>query len=158
MAPSVVAPRYFSSGKSLALSLGYGDGYVSEDYGIVLGASAMFPPAGSEATITWVQLIQKAVDRELDVAGLTKTIVPCGLATTPSEPELDTNYPYINGSDWHDAPAVGLSGKIEVATSFSAIVYLMWDPALPTNCHPPVNDPSTGETIPSPRQSSPLHL
>src|SRR5260370_2331386 len=158
MAPSVVAPRYFASGKSLALSLGYGPGYVSKDYGIVLTASETFPPAGSEATITWVQLIQKSVDKELNVAGVTKTIVPCGLATTPSEPELDTNYPYINGPEWTDAPAVGLSGKVEVAASFSATVYLMCDPALPTNCHPPVNDPSTEETIPSPRQSSPLHL
>ena len=37
------------------------------------------------------------------------------------------------GNNWNDSPGVGLNTSVKAAEVFEATVYLMWDPALPSD-------------------------
>src|SRR5581483_8116562 len=92
-------------------------------------------PAGNVGTFQWVQLIN--TDQILQVVGTgTQTRRPN--TRTPSgqdpegTPELDNFYPYpiLANLNTRDSPAVGLVSEGEKQRTFSATMYLMWDPTL----------------------------
>jgi hypothetical protein len=115
--------------------------------------------SGSSANYQWIQLLTAKSVSELKSNGHTAT---CTLPNTPHV--LDTTYPYMDPSGpivdspllfWH----LGQLQESEAGESFSARMFLMWDPALRNDgvaCKPAnidANDvmtPSSCDSIPIP--------
>ena len=143
------------------LGLGYG-GMNTSQYGIVLQVAPLNVTSGqsgtgANSTYTWVQLLTNNKIRLRGetsntncASGQTCTCYPKG--GLPATAELDDTYPYSNTNSadpnpFNDAPATPLYDS-EVAQVFAARTYLMWDPALPSGCHP-ANTDRAGISTPS---------
>jgi len=96
--------------------------------GITFSASATLP-VSNPGNYQWVQLISK--DSVVLVTGR-------GQYTCPARTGLDSTYPYENVNPVSDSPAAPLQSVASQETrTFSATMYLMWNPALPSGCTPP---------------------
>ncbi len=79
-------------------------------------------------------------------ASTTGTTQTCVNATQPQPPPpptppgtgLDTGYPYSTGTSTQDSPTISLDSSkyVTESRSFSADMYFLWDPVLPSNCSP----------------------
>jgi hypothetical protein len=127
--------------------------------GISFAANAA-TPVGDAGSFQWVQLV------EGDQTNLVNSL---GARSCPVTPEagLDTSYPYaaVTATTTYDSPSVNLvSFYGEMQRSFTATMYLMWDPALPTGCSPAsttaklVSAPSNCGSIPVPLSSVQWHF
>lgn len=112
----------------------------TQQAGILFQASGN-PPSGNTGAYSWVQLVKSDVTKIDDVGGSG----PCTGGPSPSNPELDTNYPYkvvstsqgatIPNDMATDNPQVPLKQNWgEAARSFEAIMYLMWTPNADSRC------------------------
>ncbi len=111
-----------------ALRLGDGNPADPAGYGIVLQATGTLP--SNPGTYTWVQLLNTDHVEYLDTAGVKKSCV------IPGSNPLDNVYPYSSGAAnssagflTGDSPATPLAYK-ELAQTFIATMYLLWDPTL----------------------------
>jgi len=93
-------------------------------------------PQGDSGQFEWVQLISNDTLTFTTVSGTNETCVNVTQPSTPSGTGLDTEYPYAKGTSTQDSPTIGLvsSQYQKEGRSFSAQMYLMWDPALPAGC------------------------
>ncbi|MGH9561434.1 MAG: hypothetical protein ACRD3S_08260, partial [Terracidiphilus sp.] len=89
-------------------------------------------PQNDAGSFQWVQLIN---------GDQTDLISSTGANACPVNPDsgLDTTYPYaaVTATTTYDTPAsnlVSIYGELE--RSFTATMYLLWDPALPAGCAP----------------------
>ncbi len=127
----------------------------SGQVGVIFSSPAV-PAAGNGGTYIWVQIVTgDAVQDRKVLNGNTIT----GSCIPPNSlPLLDSLYPYglPNGNQFSisrpndtvtDGPAVPLlSTWAEAAREFSATMYLMWDPTLPSGCAAAHN---VGNTVPT---------
>jgi hypothetical protein len=105
-------------------------------------------PAGSGAnnSVQWVQVLTSdafqflTTNQQYCGGGPVCTAVPNGWTGSP---QLDNTYPYVvfpgAPTTTNDTPSypLGLAvSEAEGERSFGAIMYLLWDPALPTGCTP----------------------
>lgn len=114
------------------LELGFGDYLDRSKVGIAFAASAALPSADN-GTFLWVQIIK--TDKDF-------LLYPHLFQACTSTPGLDTGFPYLTlGSSnmANDSPylLLPIDARI-VAREFSARMYLMWDPDLPSGCTPPL--------------------
>jgi len=108
------------------------------------------PAAG---TFQWVQLLNS------DQTNLVSSVGEVSCPVTP-ESGLDTTYPYpaVNANTTYDTPSTNLvSSYGELERSFTATMYLMWDPALPAGCAPATTT-AQGVSTASTCTSSPVPL
>lgn len=89
------------------------------------------PPAGYNQSVTWVQLVTNQYQH----------MASNGPYSLPPSPQtgLDNAYPYTNVSrtTTYDSPATNLPSIYgEGWETFTATMYLMWDPGLPSGCSP----------------------
>jgi hypothetical protein len=78
--------------------------------------------------LTWVQIISNQQSEDLNSSG----IIP-----EPVKSGLDTDFPYLLGDDEADRPADELLADYgEDWRTFTATMYAMWDPGLPSGCTP----------------------
>jgi hypothetical protein len=93
-------------------------------------------PTGYNNNLQWVQLITNDVITLAPATGeATLTCVPTSKPTATTGTGLDTQYPYQRSASTQDSPSTGLSASyVEETRSFSATMYVMWDPALPSGC------------------------
>jgi hypothetical protein len=99
--------------------------------GIAFSAPAN-APAGDPGSFLWVQLLNSTQSHVISATG------PLACPATPQS-GLDNVYPYPStaATTTQDSPASQLSTSLgELQRSFSATMYLMWDPALPAGCIP----------------------
>jgi hypothetical protein len=113
--------------------------------GIIFQASAM-PPSGNNGKFLWAQLVNSDVDyREGHfLRG------PCTGGPTPSNPQLDTSYPYSATLNSSQNPVIpndiatdnptsknAMDQRVgEFARCFTATMYLLWTPAANGSCPP----------------------
>jgi hypothetical protein len=110
--------------------------------GIAFKSNATLPSAtetpspGTNQAFLWTQLITSIQNMYM---------VASGVYTTPQTPGsgLDNSYPYayfsLDPTMTVDTPSAGLPNSTtygEGWESFTATMYLMWDPALPSGCQP----------------------
>lgn len=95
-------------------------------------------PSGDSGQFEWVQLITNDTITRINTAGTTQTCVNPTSPPTPNGTGLDTDYPYSTKVSEHDAPTISLdpSKYTSEARSFSAKMYFLWDPVLPSGCIP----------------------
>ncbi len=86
----------------------------------------------------WIQIITKDVDTLTPEGGSSETCVNVTVPPTTSGTGLDSGYPYATGSSTSDSPNGGLNGSqySSEGRSFTATMYLLWNPALPAGCMP----------------------
>jgi hypothetical protein len=123
----------------------------TKQVGITFTSSASLP-SGVNQSFTWVQVLT-SVQRQY--------VTTAGPYATPTGTGLDLAFPYANASPTttNDKPAAFLPSIYgEGWESFSATMYLMWDPGLPTGCHPASTDPNTLQSTPSDCTSIPIPL
>ncbi len=116
--------------------------------GITFMASASHLPP-NQGAYTWVQLVNSDQIQIISRAG--SGMLPSSFA---GPPELDLTYPYqvvyttnLTNDTAKDSPYIPLPPTWgELQRGFSATMYLMWDPTLPTGC---ISD-STCTSIPVP--------
>ncbi|MGO8788439.1 MAG: hypothetical protein ACLQVL_13810 [Terriglobia bacterium] len=117
------------------------------------------PPPGYNQSFTWVQIIGGVQNQYINSNGP---------FATPASPEsgIDNTYPYANASPTatNDTPSTALPSIYgEGWESFTAAMFLMWDPALPTGCTPASTNAtyqstaSTCTSIPIPLSSVTWH-
>ena len=111
-------------------------------------------PSGYNQTFTWIQIIGGVQNKYLNSNGP---------YSSPSSPEsgIDNSYPYANASSTstNDTPSAGLPSMYgEGWESFTATMFLMWDPALPSGCTPASTDPRTLQSTASTCASIPIPL
>jgi hypothetical protein len=98
--------------------------------GIIVTASAA-PPSGYSNNFFWTQI--NASDTKVETLN-NNTSTTCYPATVPAggDPFLDTKYKLSTTNTWNDNPSSPLNSSTfkELTRSFSATVYLMWDPGL----------------------------
>jgi hypothetical protein len=112
--------------------LGYGP------TGIAFNPTVTFPP-GYTSGLQWVQLSTGDTLTLTPVgAGAVKMCVNVTVPPTSTGMGLDTAYPFDRGPSTHDNPSTTLDSSQykEETRSFSATMFLMWDPALPGGCIP----------------------
>jgi hypothetical protein len=123
--------------------------------GIFFRSNATLPP-GYNQSFTWVQIIDDIQINFITSDGPRSTLFPAN--------SLDNFYPYLNYTDivTVDVPFMGLDeAHGEVWETFTATMYLMWDPALtndPSGCQPASTDPVTLESKSSTCTSIPIPL
>jgi len=149
-AVNVYPPGVAHGGKATNwwLQFGNNNDVVGISFAVAASAPAVNDPNNAGATnyasFQWVQLIGS-----LSVQGITNPATPDSAVTGPL---LDNWYPYAVFPDTpnstNDSPGLGLVAYLEgsnpptpvpigeLAATFSATMYLMWDPALPSGCHP----------------------
>jgi len=107
--------------------------------GIHFASNGAMIPGGTNGLFTWVQLISNSQDEYLNSSGNTLEAATMG---------LDTNFPYDLDDITDDRPSIQLLNEGEAWRTFTATMYLMWDPGLPSGCHVAYNDlvldPTTG--------------
>jgi hypothetical protein len=98
-------------------------------------------PSGDAGQFVWAQLITNNTLTLTSTSGTVYTCVNVTQPPTSGGTGLDTEYPYATGKSTQDSPDLGLnsSAYTKEATVFSASMYLLWDPALPTGCTPGSN-------------------
>jgi hypothetical protein len=112
------------------------------------------PPSGYNQSFTWVQIISGVQN---------KYINSTGQFSTPSSPQsgIDNTYPYANASSTstNDTPSTALPSIYgEGWESFTATMFLMWDPALPNKCTPASTNSTTLQSTASNCTSIPIPL
>jgi hypothetical protein len=102
-------------------------------------------PSADSGQFEWVQLITTTT------GGTVKTCINVTQPPTSSGTGLDTDYPFATGTSTQDSPSLSLvsSSYSQEARSFSANMYLLWNPALPSGCTPG----SSCTSIPVPLES-----
>jgi hypothetical protein len=97
---------------------------------------ALSNDTGDSGQFEWAQLITNNVLNLTTTGGVEKTCVQVTQPVTLSGTGLDTQFPYDTGTSTHDSPSVALqsSSYTSEARTFSAQMYLLWDPALPSGC------------------------
>jgi hypothetical protein len=95
-------------------------------------------PTGDAGQFEWVQLITNDTQTLTTTSGTVYTCVNVTQPPTSAGTGLDTEYPYAKGSSTQDSPDIALNSSTysKEARSFSAAMYLLWDPALPAGCTP----------------------
>jgi|GEM_PF-3040341 len=94
----------------------------------------------SSGSWVWVQLINSNQEKTIDSSGSWD----CP-ADPKSQSGLDTTYPYSSGVSYmNDSPPSSMTGYAEYQRSFSATMYLMWDPQLPSSIPVPLESVSWG--------------
>jgi hypothetical protein len=109
-------------------------------------------PSGLNQSFTWVQTISSVQ---------TEYLGSNGPGLNPPESGLDNTYPYANANprSTNDSPNAVLPETYgEGWEAFTATMYLMWDPALPSGCTPASTDPATLVSTPSTCASIPVPL
>jgi|SRR5450432_3035003 len=93
-------------------------------------------PSGDSGQFKWVQLITNDTSTLTTTSGTVKSCVPVTTPASSSGTGLDTAYPYATGTSTSDSPSGALSSSTykKVARSFTAQMYLLWDPVLPAGC------------------------
>lgn len=145
------------TGSSTGPYLAFGDDNInhSTNFGIVLDVTASQMPAtdgapghaGTDAHFQWVQLIQTDQTPMIDQNGPQSCTPPVTL------PALDGFYPTFPSDVMEDSPADPLvphSGTAlgELASNEQFTDYIMWDPALPSDCSDASGHPCTSIPIP----------
>jgi hypothetical protein len=134
-APNVPLVNIVWSGGFPSLKLGGGSGPQGTNAIFFQAATTYSPASGSGSSFLWVQLIsQYEVLHRLSPSGATQTCNPAALVFD-SNPKLDSVYPFWQGLLNLDSPSTSAVYS-EVAASFAATMYLLWDPALPSGCTP----------------------
>jgi len=121
--------------------------------GITFTANAT-PPSGYNQSFTWAQVISSLQDKYVNANG------PFSVPPSPQS-GIDHAFPYANASPTttNDTPNTLLPSIYgEGWRSFTATMYLMWDPALPNGCTPAKIDPHTLVATPSNCTSIPVPL
>lgn len=96
--------------------------------GIYFQGNAKGFPDGTDGLISWVQTISSQQSEYLGSSGGVPAPVKTG---------LDTDFPYDLDANTADRPADQLtSSKGEDWRTFTATMYAMWDPGLPSGCQP----------------------
>lgn len=139
-----VATATFNITAATVSSMGTPTGYVGIFQGPVLGygptgitfSPTVTTPSGDSGQFEWVQLITNDTLTLTETNGTTLT---CVVATQPANPSgtgLDSGYPYATGTSTVDSPDVPLLSSVYTneARSFSASMYLLWNPLLPVGC------------------------
>jgi hypothetical protein len=121
--------------------------------GITFNSNAT-PPSGNNQSFTWIQIIGGVQNQYINSTGQ---------FATPSSPEtgIDNTYPYANASSTatNDTPSSALPSIYgEGWESFTATMFLMWDPALPNGCTPASTNPITLQSTASTCTSIPIPL
>jgi hypothetical protein len=102
--------------------------------GMAFKASAEVPTAVN-GTFVWIQLINKDVVVLITQNGSSKT---CNVAV---ETALDNTFPYAYGDSTSDSPDWSFdSTDTRMTRTFTARMYLLWNPALPSGCTLPDTD------------------
>lgn len=136
-----------SDGADLSLTGSSLPGYSNGNMGIVFSANATVPSANPGAFI-WVQIVTSDQSSMIDRKN--------GSIDCPATPAsgLDNAYPYLPAAQYvSDSPYSNLEqySDGEYSRSFSATMYLMWDPALPSGCTTATpSNASTCTSIPIP--------
>jgi hypothetical protein len=112
------------------------------------------PPSGYNQSFTWVQVISSDQNQFLGVNGA---------FSQPPAPQsgVDHAYPYANKTPTTtiDSPRTNLLDRFgETWRTFTARMYLMWDPGLPSGCTPASTDPVSLVPTPSTCTSIPVPL
>jgi hypothetical protein len=87
-------------------------------------------PAGTNQSVTWVQLLTSMQTQYINING------PFAIPLSPQS-GLDNTYPYTNASPTttNDTPNAALPSIYgEGWESFSAKMFMLWDPGLPSGC------------------------
>jgi hypothetical protein len=90
------------------------------------------PPSGTNQLLTWVQLLNNHQVQVISSVG-------SRFITNATTTALDSSYPYTRelANYTSDTPANALPDSYgELWESFTATMYLMWDPGLPSGCTP----------------------
>ena len=126
--------------------------------GIYFQGNATGFPGGTDGLISWVQIISNQQ---------AKSLASSGDVPEPTKAGLDTTFPYDRDDNSADRPADELlAGYGDDWRTFTATMYAMWDPGLPSGCLPAyqtlTRNPDgsyTGASIPSEcTQSIPIPL
>ncbi len=126
--------------------------------GIYFQGNATGFPGGTDGLISWVQIISNQQ---------AKSLASSGDVSEPTKAGLDTTFPYDRDDNSADRPADELLASYgEDWRTFTATMYAMWDPGLPSGCLPAyqtlTRNPDgsyTGASIPSEcTQSIPVPL
>ena len=129
-------------------------GYVGIFAGPLLGygpTGIQFNPTLSNTTgdsgqFDWVQLITNDTLTLTSTTGTIQTCINVTVPPTSSGTGLDTLYPYATGTSTHDNPSGQLNSTTYTreARSFSAQMYLLWDPLLPSSIPVPLGSVTWG--------------
>ena len=148
---SPVANASFSVNGPTVSNMNTPTGAVGIFSGPVLGygpVGIQFNPTLSSTTgqYEWIQLITNDVLTLTNTAGVTQS---CVQVTTPASANgtgLDTDYPYATGTSTRDSPTAALDSSkyTEEARSFSAQMFLMWNPGLPSSIYVPLGSVTWG--------------
>lgn len=142
---NVWPPGVGAAGRAVNPWLEFGNAYTENGMDFRVNATT---PTRNAGMFQWVQLMNSATRQYRANPSIPNSTDGAG---------LDNYYPYpiISGSPnvTNDSPGMELLSTFgEGAESFSATMYLMWDPALPSGCSPAttVGDPETGAVTMTP--------
>jgi hypothetical protein len=96
--------------------------------GIYFKGNATNVPSNVQSLLTWVQIISTQQSKDIESSGVVPSPVKIG---------LDSSFPYDLADNTSDRPADELlSDAGEDWRTFTATMYTMWDPSLPSGCTP----------------------
>lgn len=102
-------------------------------------------PSGS-GQFKWAQFITNDAYGLTTTGGTVQSCVDVTAPPTTTGTGLDSGWPYTTGSSTHDSPAVALESSAykKESRSFSATMYLLWNPLLPSSIDVPLGSVSWG--------------
>jgi hypothetical protein len=88
---------------------------------------------GVSGQFEWAQLLTNTSLQYTTTSGTVKNCVDLTVPPTTGGTGLDGRFPYDVGTSTHDSPSVALDSALYTAETktFGALMFLMWDPALP---------------------------
>lgn len=151
---SLPANASFDVSGPTASSMSTPTGYVGIFAGPRLGygpTGIQFNPTLSNTTgysgqFEWIQLITNDTITHTSIAGSTQTCVNVTIPPTSGGTGLDSGLPYDTGTSTRDSPSITLNSTTytQEARSFSAQMYLLWDPLLPSSIPVPLGSVAWG--------------